>query len=279
MCCSSIESRVIVVIVLLVTFWYRPITEFQASSNESDVDKHVDAFLGEPSTGNLATVLDLLELKLAQWDLLSKESTCAIIGQIERHRIAEAKPILLRFLEVDTSLDGADLIAAYAVRALGEIGGQDVDAALLDLATRATPFVLPTVAVMLAQTDDPRAIVELERLALHSEAAVRHRAVAGLARFCSASSQPVVHQLLDDNNDKVRSSATWWFAACGTPDDSGLLVRQLADPAPLARANAIKGLIRLGSTAGCQEVPRLLRDQSPEVRDVIDEYQERCSEG
>lgn len=228
------------------------------------------------SSEDVTWAFEILSEKLRVWDSHCKDIVKMILEAIAEHKIEAGRGYLVRFLNVDLEMARAEPIARAAARSLGQLGGEGALEALVDAASSRSPGLRASVAVALGTLADSRGLATLETLAFDSSPDVRRRALSALATFCSSSSRDIALSALEDNESFVRNSATWWVATCGGASDAWRLEARLDDTNDLVRANALRGLIRLRSGAGCRKSSQLLVDESPTVQELARDYKAAC---
>ncbi len=231
----------------------------------------------EPTGKHLRDALALLDRKLEDWSSVSKWVVCDILEIIEERRLSDAVPQVLRLVAVPEDLEYGDRVAFCAASALATLKAEGAFEALMEMTRSRSVERIDTAAWSLGVLGDARAVARLNELAVHPEAKVRARAVSALSRFCDPSSFAVVWAATRDSDAGTRMSGAWWFAACGSLRDERLFVELLADPESLVRANALKGLIRVRSTAACSQLPQLLSSQDLTVRELARQYEDVCT--
>lgn len=248
-------------------------------AEEGDDQKNWDLmweFRAAPTRQNTDAVFQLLEEKLQDWNSHCDDLIEEILMGIGEHRIERGRKYLVRYLNADRELAPREQIASWAALALGRLGGKASFDTLSRATPRASPELLKSIAVALGTLRDDRAVSVLEELAETPDAEIRHRAIAGLASYCSASSRATILTALADPTPRVRNSAAYWLAQCGRKEDDARLALMLHDDYALVRKNALAGLIRLGSTAACEMLPQLLADANLSVRLEAKSYEELC---
>ena len=178
-------------------------------------------------------------------------------------------------LKVDEGMDGAILLKREAITALGRLGGPEVVPILRAVSTEGRPEVSHSIAVALGFLGRPEAIPILEEMAKNSDPMVRPVALKALASYCSDSSSEVVERAYDENDAEVRWGAMVWFNWCGSGKHISFLVRGVKDgdvPYGVIRMQALEGLTRLRSSAGCAYVGTAYLEKPETVRDAAGKY-------
>jgi HEAT repeat protein len=236
----------------------------------------VRSFEAAPTPASTASAFAILDEMLTHWDSHPPGIATSIFDAIDKHRIEAGRPYLIRFLHIDPTLRYAPHVIRNAASALGSLGGKDALEELGRLAARGSQEVLPSVASALGNVGDPRAVAILETLLTQADPQLKQRALSALAKYCSATSRPFAIKYLTDPDDRVRNSATWWVSTCGGAEDASRLESQLDDTDELVRSNALKGLARVKSKAGCRKLPQLLADRSLTVQAIARDYEVVC---
>lgn len=244
--------------------------------DDPEVWATVGSFSRYPSAENAAKAFEILDEVLADWSSHPPGVVTTILDEIAEHRLESGRKYLVLFAETDPQRPHAVHVIRGAARALGDFGGPGVFEKLAALAQDGPPDAASTVAVALGKLGDLRAVPVLEMLAQRPEAAVRQRALSALADYCVESSRALAMGSTKDPDHRVRNSATWWLAECGTPEHAALLASLAGDSDRLVRGNALKGLLRLRSKSACGSVPALLADESLTVQALARDYEAVC---
>lgn len=235
-----------------------------------------NAFMGEATPKNTAMAMDILEEKLRNWESHPTGVVTSILDTVGRQRVESGRQYLYRFLRIDLTLSGAEFVASSAARAVGRLGGEGALEELTTASSRVSGYAVSSVAVALGVLSDPRAIGALEKIAASDDSRVRATALGALSKYCNSSTRPIALANLSNEDVRLRNSATWWFAACGTTDDAPYLDQQLQDMDELIRANALRGLIRLQSHIACGKLNELIEDENITISIEAKKYAETC---
>jgi HEAT repeat protein len=249
------------------------IADDEGSSSDSEA---ADAFERDPSRSNTKRALRILDEKVNDWESHTTRVVATILTTIGDHRIEAGRRSLVKFLRADPGKSGGDLLATCSAISLGQLGGAQSLEALADAAAQPSAPALSSVAVGLGLLNDRRAVPVLENILWIGDVPAKARALSALAQYCAGSSRKIAVDSLSDQEPRIRVSATWWLGSCGTEEDSNRLANLLEDREALVRSNALKGLLRLQSQAGCDHIEILLKDDNITVSELARKYQVIC---
>jgi len=246
--------------------------------DDPEVWATANSFERAPTPENTRQAFRILDEKLGDWAAHPAGVITTILHAIGDHRVQGGRQYLIRFLLTDPGKSSSGYLASIAALALGDLGGQGALEALQKAVAQRADEAIPSVAVALGMLKEPGAVPALEALAQYPDASVRRRALSALENYCAPTTRVLTLHALSDDDAGVRNAATWWLAACGTYQDGSYLAQQLTDSEPLVRSNALKGLTRLKSRAGCTSLRRLLVDESLTVREGAEAYKAVCKD-
>lgn len=210
----------------------------------------------------------------------------AIVREILRG-LADAKavsaiPALVGLVEARGGVSTQpEAVFRGAIRALLTI---DVDAGIRAIETPLATYpsdARRTVAASPALRLRGNGIAILRRLAGDEDGDVRGAAVSNLAGTCerATSMSDIAFRTVSDPDAQVRAAALFWVGECRMEGAERVLLAALADYNPSVRLQAVEGLRRLASAAGCSTVDTLVQAEDDDnVRTAMRHYlAEACS--
>lgn len=241
------------------------------------ISRTIRRFEKKPSEKNTQAALQLLERKLVDWEAIPKQASVDILRVIDDRRIREAHGVTLRLLGIDRNRKGAVLVLGYAVLALGSIGdAKDVEYLAEFLHEMSEPITSAAITA-LRKIDNLAAVPHLEQVAATSSA-FRPQAISALAHYCRASTRPLVGEASHDQGVLDTRAAIYWYSVCGEESDAEPLASSLASKDEQTRLHALRGLIRVGSAAGCTQISRDVVVVNIEERRLWRRYRRICTD-
>ena len=231
-----------------------PATEAMTiSCHEATADawEAIGRYKADPTPDNAAVLMGFLDEALADPEAHSAGFIKLILVAAGEERAEEFRGHFWLFLEGDPGEFDADYLASEAVRALIALNGEHLIYDLLEICASDRYRGQSALARELGAFSDPRIILCLHNLALSDDAYTRESALHSLSQQCSVATAPYAEASLQHGYSGARAAAIRWFATCGEIEHEELIRRKLSDHICVVRSHAVRGLMRLGSKAGC----------------------------